>query len=244
MSLPRCSNLAVIIPALNEAASIRAVIVAVREQYAQAEIVVVDNGSTDATADIAVSTGEAKVVLEARRGKGNAMRAGALATSREVLLFHDADREYSVADSVDVTRRILYSADGRREATMAIGVRAWRLSWLPVISYIVNGLIRAIFRIRFGTDPEDVLTGTRCISREYFLALQTSSPTFAIETELTRLVVASGGDVVGLPVRYTPRDRKAGKKIGWRHLIPILVEACATRSPTPDVRPTSMARVP
>jgi hypothetical protein len=244
VSLQHCTDLSVVIPARDEARSIRSVIAAARAQFPQAEIIVVDNGSTDGTGDIAVSTGEAIVVREDRPGKGNAMRAGASAASRDYILFHDADTEYSVADSVDVVRRILFASDGRRDATMAIGVRAWRLSWLPVISFGVNWLIRAIFQLRFGTAPEDILTGTRCMSREFFLALGTSSTTFAIETELTRLVVASGGDVVGLPVRYTPRDKKGGKKIGWRHLVPIVAQACATRIPPTEVRNGIAARYP
>lgn len=234
--------LSIVIPARNEEASIRAVILAARAHFPEAEIVVVDNASTDGTAAVATSTGEVVVIREPSPGKGNAMRAGARSATRDLVMFHDADTEYMMDDALEVVGRVMFAGRGRSDSTMAIGVRAWRLSWLPLVSFGVNGLIRAIFQLRFGQAPEDILTGTRCLSREYFLQLDTSSPTFAIETELTRLVVASGGDVVGVPVRYTPRSRAQGKKIGWRHLLPILAQAFATRSPAFDRRAAPAAR--
>jgi glycosyltransferase involved in cell wall biosynthesis len=214
---------------------------ALRETFPSAEIVVVDNASTDGTFAAALRTGEAVVVREPLPGKGRAMRMGALAATRDVLLFHDADFEYHCTDARAVVRAVLAPAGGG-PCAMAIGVRAWRLSWLPVVSFTVNALIRAILQLRFGAAPEDVLTGTRCLSREYFLALDTSSATFAIETELSRLVLATGGEVVGVPVRYTPRTRAQGKKISVRHLWPIIAEACATRTPALVAREGITAR--
>jgi len=165
----------------------------------------------------------------------------ATAATRDLCLFHDADVEYQVSDARAVVRAVL-SPSGGQPCAMAIGVRAWRLSWLPVVSFTVNALIRAILRLRFGAAPDDVLTGTRCLSRDFFLQLDTASATFAIETELTRLVMATGGEVVGVPVRYTPRTRAQGKKISLRHLWPIIAEACATRTPALVAREGITAR--
>ena len=240
---PLSQTLTVVIPARNEEASIGRIIRAVRDTFPSAEIVVVDNASTDATFAAALRSGEAVVVREARPGKGNAMRTGALAASRDLLLFHDADTEYDVGDARAVVRAAL-SPVSTGPCAMAIGVRAWRLSWLPVVSFGVNAVIRSILQWRYGAAPDDVLTGTRCLARDYFLALGTCSETFAIETELTRLVMASGGEVVGLPVRYTPRTRAQGKKISVRHLWPIVGQACATRTPMNGSRNAALARQP
>ncbi len=227
---PLSQTLSVVIPARNEEATIGHVVRAVRETFPSAEIVVVDNASTDGTFAAALRTGEAVVVREPLPGKGRAMRMGAMAATRDLCLFHDADVEYCVPDARAVVRAVLAPPSGA-PCAMAIGVRAWRLSWLPVVSFTVNALIRAILHVRFGAAPDDVLTGTRCLSRAQFLELDTSSATFAIETELTRLVLAAGGEVAGVPVRYTPRTRAQGKKISVRHLWPIVAEACASRTP-------------
>jgi len=238
---PLSQTLSVVIPARNEEASIGRIVREVRETFPSAEIVVVDNASTDGTFAAALRTGEAIVVREPLPGKGRAMRMGATVATRDLLLFQDADLEYFVTDARAVVRAVLAPAGGR-PCAMAIGVRAWRLSWLPVVSFAVNALIRAILQLRFGAAPDDVLTGTRCLARDYFVALDTASPTFAIETELSRLVIAGGGDVVGVPVRYTPRTRAQGKKISLRHLWPIVAEACATRTPALAAREGVTAR--
>lgn len=228
------SDLSIIVPARNEAATIVPLLARMRISFPNAEIIVVDNGSSDATARLAAGIEDVRVVSEPIPGKGNAMRCGARTAQGSVLLFHDADAEYCIEDARNVAFTVLYA--DQRDRLMVIGVRAWRLHWLPFISFGVNNLIRLIFWWRFGSAPEDVLTGTRCLSRATFLAMDTQSPTFSIETEMTRLALASNMKIEALPVRYTPRRHTEGKKINWRHLPPILFEALSRRMPTAFAR--------
>lgn len=222
-------DLSIIIPAKNEAATILPLLNNMRRSFPLAEIIVVDNASTDSTGAIASSLSGIVVVKEDQPGKGHAMRRGALAASRTVLMFHDADLEYDVTDARSVAEAVLDTPAVERHRMMVIGVRAWRLHWLPFVSFGVNNLVRLILWMRFRVAPEDVLTGTRCLTREAFLKMDTSSPSFAIETEITLAALKAGMDIQALPVRYTPRKHSEGKKINWRHLPPILWTAVSRR---------------
>lgn len=222
-------ELSIIVPARDEGDTIVHLLFDLRRHFPGAEIIVVDNASTDDTVVKALSVPRVRVLYEHTPGKGHAMRRGALFASRAFLLFHDADSEYSVEDAREVVSSVVCGQSGNPNRVMGIGVRAWRLSWLPLVSFGVNLVVRTILDWRYRHSPEDVLTGTRCLSRDLFLAMQTQSAGFAIETEISRLVVASGIPVVSLPVRYTPRTRAEGKKINWRHFGPILREAVSRR---------------
>jgi glycosyltransferase involved in cell wall biosynthesis len=137
---------AAIIPAWNEAETIGRVIDAARSSRLVDEVIVVDNGSTDETAEIALSRG-ARVVSEATQGKGEAMRRGVASTPAEVIVFLDADLYGLEARHVDaLATRIL---SGR--ADMACGLcdrgstrNFLQLHYLPVLSG-QRALRRAVF---------------------------------------------------------------------------------------------------
>jgi glycosyltransferase involved in cell wall biosynthesis len=84
------STVAAIIPAWNEAETIGAVVFTALDARLVDEVIVVDNASTDATAAVAAAHG-ARVVVEPRKGKGEAMRSGVNATTAPVVVFLDAD---------------------------------------------------------------------------------------------------------------------------------------------------------
>src|SRR5918992_1922379 len=110
-------RISVVIPALNEEAAIGSVVGEVPRQLVH-EIVVVDNGSTDRTAEVAAAAG-ARVVSEPRRGYGAACRAGALAArDADVLVFLDGDRNEDPGELDRVLGPVL-----RGEADLVIGSR-------------------------------------------------------------------------------------------------------------------------
>ena len=108
LSIPSC---AVIIPALNEAGNIRQLVEEVRRTVA-AQVIVADNGSTDATAAEA-HAGEARVVSEPRRGYGYACAAGfqaAVALGAEIVVFLDGDYSFLPAELPAVLAPVLEEA--------------------------------------------------------------------------------------------------------------------------------------
>ena len=113
-------RVAAIVPAYNEADSIAEVLLALQQCSDIDEIIVVNDGSTDATAEVAAKIGVRIVNLYPNRGKGGAMKAGAQATSADILLFTDADL-IGLAES-HCHALLEPVLDGR--ADMAIGVFA------------------------------------------------------------------------------------------------------------------------
>lgn len=151
---------AAIIPAYNEAARIGRVLAVVTGISELAEVIVVDDGSADGTADAAGRFAGARVLrLEQNQGKGGAMLAGFQATDAPVVLFLDADLVGLQAEHV---RRIIAPVRAD-EADMAIGVfRGGRAStdWAQILVPYISGQ-RALRRAVFETlpDPAQVRSG-------------------------------------------------------------------------------------
>lgn len=221
--VPWFGDLSVVVCARNESKTIQEVLRSLRQHLPGAQLIVVDNGSTDATGELAQRVPGTVVVTEPLPGKGHAMRAGAAAAEREWLLFHDGDGEYRAEDCPDVVLAAL------QNGAWAVGTRATTYGSVLPSSIMANWLARALIQWRTGQRVDDVLTGTRCIRRSMFLALRTNSPHFGIETEISRKLCHRGLAPAHAPVRFVPRTYQCGKKIRPWHLMSILVQAVATK---------------
>jgi glycosyltransferase involved in cell wall biosynthesis len=167
---PACRVCAVI-PAWNEAATVGAVVYAAVDARTIDEVIVVDNASTDATAAVAAAHG-ARVVVEARKGKGEAMRAGVLATTADVIVFLDADLVGLRSEHID--RLVEPTIAG--EADMSCGL------------FDRGPVANAIF-----LEGLPVLTGQRALRRELFLALDEEELRgYRVEAALNALVAKRG----------------------------------------------------
>ncbi len=236
------SRVAVIIPALNEESSILLVLRDIPAD-AVADVLVVDNGSTDDTARVAAEHG-ARVVSEPRRGYGAACLAGiaALPAQVEVVVFLDAD--YS--DYPEEMTALLEPIE-RDEADLVVGSRmaggAGRRV-LPPQSYWGNRLAVFLIRLIWGFRYTD-LGPFRAIRRDALERLGMADRNFGWTVEMQVRALEEGLRVVERPVRYRKRigvskitgtvsgTIRAGTKILWT----ILRFACARRrSRTPRAR--------
>jgi len=111
-------KVSVIIPAYNEGARIKRVISAVKNASLPSEIIVVSDGSTDNTVEMAHSEGVNVVVLPENQGKGAAMKAGVCSTDAEVYVFIDADLVGLTPDHVDSLIRPV--TEGESDATLGV----------------------------------------------------------------------------------------------------------------------------
>jgi glycosyltransferase involved in cell wall biosynthesis len=157
---------AVVIPAYNEAETVGGVVDVARQAERVAEVIVVDNASTDATAEAARGAG-ARVVACDEPGKGQAMAAGVAATDAEVIVFLDADLVGLLPSHVD--RLAATVLDGR--AGMACGL----FDRGPVLNPVfLHGL--------------PILTGQRALGRELFERLHdTHQRGYKVEAALNSL---------------------------------------------------------
>jgi glycosyltransferase involved in cell wall biosynthesis len=184
----------VILPVLDEAAAIPGVLAAMPAGYRP---IVVDNGSTDASAAIAGEF-EAKVVDEPRRGFGAACFAGLLAADAEIVCFMDCDGSLDPADLPGVVTLLDQGAD------LAIGARrAARGAW-PLHARIANWVLARELRRRTGVALEDI-GPMRAARRQALLDLDLRDRRSGWPLEMVVKAVAAGWSVVDGPVPYTER---------------------------------------
>jgi dTDP-L-rhamnose 4-epimerase len=188
----------VILPVLDEAAAIPGVLAAMPDGYRP---IVVDNGSTDASAAIAAEF-EAKVVSEPRRGFGAACVAGLLAADAEIVCFMDCDGSLDPADLPGVVALLDQGAD------LAIGARrAARGAW-PVHARIANRVLARELRRRTGIALEDI-GPMRAARRQALLDLDLRDRRSGWPLEMVVKAVAAGWSVVDAPVPYAERQGRS-----------------------------------
>jgi glycosyltransferase involved in cell wall biosynthesis len=216
-------RIAVLIPCLNEAQTIGAVVDEFRAELPGEAIWVVDNASTDGTAEAAVKAG-ARVIREPRRGKGFALRAAFRDVEADVYVLADGDGQLP-ADSVhDLIRPIL---EGR--ADMVVGSRAIGGRTSPhLVNNVGNVIFSWILRSLLGVRVTDVLSGYRAMSRMLVKSLPLAARNFEIEVELTIKTTQRSYRIVEVPFKVRPRlpgtrphlrVLRDGARISWAILL-------------------------
>jgi glycosyltransferase involved in cell wall biosynthesis len=199
------SHTTVIIPALNEAETIAAVIQGIPPSSAQ-RVILVDNGSTDGTAQIAQQAG-AEVVFQARRGYGAACHAGFLAAQdAEVLVFMDGD---GADDPNEILR--LTGPIQQGDADLVIGSRTRGQAEpgaLLLHARFGNWLASRLMRLLYALDVSD-LGPFRAVRRDILAALDMQEMTFGWPTEMMVKAARRGYRILEVPVSY--RRRAGGR---------------------------------
>ncbi len=209
------SRIAVIIPCLNEAATIAQVVCDMRHALPDADVVVVDNGSTDGTAQMASASG-ARVLAETRPGKGAALRLAFREVQADVWVLIDGDGTYVASDAVELIH-LLQSAelDIVNGARMPVGAALKRRRKLGNIG------ISAGLRWVFGSPFYDPLSGYKVLSGRFVESFPSAYDGFEVETELVVHAVRTGARCSELGVTYLSRPDGSQSKLsavrdGWR----------------------------
>jgi glycosyltransferase involved in cell wall biosynthesis len=212
----------VVIPCLNEVESVgecvRQALAGIEASGQEGEVLVVDNGSTDGSAEAARRAG-ARVVEESTRGYGSAYRAGFAAARGRYVVMADADLTY---DFTDIPRFVEQLEDG---ADLVVGSRLrgdmepGAMPWLH--RRVGNPVLTAILNLFFRTGLSDTHCGMRAFRREHLdlLAFRTTGMEFASEHIIRSAKL--GLDIREFPVSY--RRRAGESKLssfadGWRHM--------------------------
>jgi glycosyltransferase involved in cell wall biosynthesis len=210
---PATSRVIVIVPCRNEQASVAKV---VREFLALPhvdQILVVDNASTDQTAETARAAG-ARVILESRPGKGYALLTGVReAGDADYYVMVDGDDTYPS----DQLPELLAAAE--RGADMVIGTRLQspETGALRPGHTLGNRLFIQLVRLLFGLKTRDLFSGYRVMSRRYVQAAPLIATGFEIELELSLQALTHGFQIAELPVSYRPRPEGSASKLRTFH---------------------------
>jgi glycosyltransferase involved in cell wall biosynthesis len=221
-------TMSVVIPCLNEATTIAACVrratTALVDGAIEGEVIVVDNGSEDGSAQLAREAG-ALVVHERRRGYGNAYMTGLGVAQGEYVLMADADLTY---DFSEASRFLAALEDG---ADMVIGnrmdnIHPGAMPWLH--RYVGNPLLSRFLNLLFKTGVSDAHCGMRAVRRAVVprLDLRTSGMEFA--SEMVIRAAKEGLDIRQFPIEYHPRggeSKLSSFRDGWRHLRFLLVHS-------------------
>ena len=219
-------SISIIIPAYNEAQRLPGTMQKVQEYLSRsawefAEIVVVDDGSRDGTAEVAQAAGARVLANPGNRGKGYTVRHGMLEAKGEWLLFTDADLSAPI-DEMDK----LWSAAEREQAQVAIGSRAVDRSLIgvrqPFFREAMGRVFNLVMRVTTGLPFHDTQCGFKLFearaAREIFGRQRLEG--FGFDVEVLYIARWLGYRAVEVPVRW---NDAAGTKVSlWRGMTAFL----------------------
>lgn len=211
--LPVNPAVSIVIAAYNEEDTIGAVLDAIGDLDLDAEVIVVDDGSTDRTAEIVGHrTGERlRLISKPNGGKGTALATGFAAATGDIVVIQDADVELSPARIPDLIAPIQNGS-----ADVVYGSRF--LQPVPGLGFerrLANWFLTKLSNVCFRTRLTDMETAHKAISRTYMDRFALEATRFDVEVELTAKLSRLGARIIEIPDPYTPRTVAEGKKIGF-----------------------------
>jgi glycosyltransferase involved in cell wall biosynthesis len=200
-------KLSVLMPAYNEVDTLAEIVERVLALPIYKEIVIINDGSTDGTAEVANKLASFQVIVvhqAKRQGKGAAIRKGLEFASGEVVVIQDSDLEYDPNDLISLIKPI---EAGR--ASVVYGVRV--LESQKKTMQWGNRFVTFLTNLLYGQNLKDMETCYKMMRLEIALSLDMTCRGFDIEAEITAKLLRAGHKIHELPIRY--KARRENKKL-------------------------------
>jgi glycosyltransferase involved in cell wall biosynthesis len=198
------TGVSIILPAYNEERTITGIVAGCRNAApAGSEIIVVDDGSVDATAARAETAGARVIRVGRNRGKGHALRLGIERSSGGVLVFLDTDGQ----DDPGEIPLLLAALDAG--ADLVVGSRflgRFDPGAITPINRVGNRALTGVVNVLFRSRLTDSQAGFRAVRRSLFERLALAAQRYDIETDLLLQTMKAGGRIVEVPVRRGARQ--------------------------------------
>ena len=209
-------KISIVIPVYNEEKTVQEMISKVSQIPFEKEILVIDDGSTDKTAEILHSLQEGSLILlrhEQNKGKGAALRTGFSRASGEIIIIQDADLEYNPEDYPALLRPIL---EGKADVVYGSRFLGGPHRVLFFWHYAGNRFLTLLSNILSNLNLSDMETGYKVFKKEVLNQIKLKSNRFGFEPEFTIKIAKKKMRVYEVPISYYGRDYSEGKKITWK----------------------------
>ena len=214
MSQTQDPDVTVIVPALNEEATIREVVDRLLALPLLLQVVVVDDGSTDKTPQVLDEYADRITIVRNTKpgGKGAAIRSGMAHAHGKVVVVQDADLEYAPEEIPRLVQPIL---DGLYGVVYGTRFSRGMHAGMALPNKLVNVLLRMAVKVLYGRRITDEATCYKAFRRELLLDMELECQRFEFCPEVTAKAIRMGEHIHEEPISYSPRTKEAGKKIRW-----------------------------
>lgn len=210
-------RLSVVIPCFNEERTIRTLIDQVLRSPVVAEVVVVDDGSTDGsrTALAGLADPRVRVVLHERnQGKGAALRTGFAHATADFVVVQDADLEYDPAEYPVLLEPLL---DDRADVVFGSRFLSGRPHRVLYFWHSMgNKFLTLLSNMFTDLNLTDMETCYKCFKREVIQSIEIEENRFGFEPEITAKLASAKFRIFEVGISYSGRTYDEGKKINWK----------------------------
>ena len=217
MTTPARPCLSVVVPCYNEEATVLDLLSSVLASPWVAEVVVVDDGSTDRSRELLASVTDPRVRIHLQphnMGKGAALRTGFSLVTGEFAVVQDADLEYDPTEYALLLEPLL---DGRADVVYGSRFQSGRPHRVLYFWHTLgNRFLTLLSNMFTDLNLTDMETCYKVFRRDVIQSIEIEEDRFGFEPEVTAKVAARGDRVYEVGISYSGRTYADGKKIGWR----------------------------